>query len=284
MTTAPTTEPTQTRIHRVTGAGGLQLRVDETGNPAGRPVLFLHGVSQNRLAWRKQLHSDLADDHRLLAMDLRGHGASDRAADAYKDSAAWAQDVNAVIKSLNLERPILSGWSYGGVVICDYLRHFGQDAVGGIHLINATTRLGEPALPFLGPRFVSLIPGLCSPDVEESTSTLEAFMMTLTREKLSPEDFYLFLGSNTVVAPRGPSRPPEPDRRQRRPAHPARHAGAGHPRAGRRSRAPIDGRAPRTRHPARAGLLLRRRGTRNILGRPRPIQRRAAGIRRLVVT
>jgi non-heme chloroperoxidase len=201
MTTAPTTEPTQTRIHRVTGAGGLQLRLDETGNPAGRPVLFLHGVSQNRLAWRKQLHSDLADDHRLLAMDLRGHGASDRAADAYKDSTAWAQDVNAVIKSLNLERPILSGWSYGGVVICDYLRHYGQDAVGGIHLINATTRLGEPALPFLGPRFVSLIPGLCSPDVEESTSTLEAFMTTLTREKLSPEDFYLFLGSNTVVAP-----------------------------------------------------------------------------------
>jgi pimeloyl-ACP methyl ester carboxylesterase len=30
--------------------------------------------------------------------------------------------VDAVIKSLNLERPILSGWSYGGVVICDYLR------------------------------------------------------------------------------------------------------------------------------------------------------------------
>jgi non-heme chloroperoxidase len=202
MTTAPTTDPTQTRIRRVTGAGGLQLRVDETGNPAGRPVLFLHGVSQNRLAWRKQLHSDLADDHRLLAMDLRGHGASDRPADAYKDSAAWANDVDAVIKSLNLERPILSGWSYGGVVICDYLRHCGQDEVGGIHLVSATSRLGEPALRFLGPQFVSLVPGLCSLDVDESTATLEAFMMTLTSEKMSPEDFYFFLGHNAVVPPR----------------------------------------------------------------------------------
>jgi pimeloyl-ACP methyl ester carboxylesterase len=202
MTTAPTTDATPTRIRNVTGAGGVQLRVDETGNPSGRAVLFLHGVSQNRLAWRKQLHSDLADDHRLVAMDLRGHGESDGPADAYKDSAAWAQDVHAVIKSLDLEQPILSGWSYGGVVICDYLRHYGQNAVGGIHLVDATTRLGEPALPFLAPQFVSLIPGLCSPDVEESTSTLKAFMTILTCEKLSPEDFYLFLGYNTVVAPR----------------------------------------------------------------------------------
>jgi non-heme chloroperoxidase len=69
-----------------------------------------------------------------------------------------------------LERPILSGWSDGGVVICDDLRHYGQDAVGGIHLVNAVTRLGEPALPFLGPRFMSLVPGLCSPDVDESTA------------------------------------------------------------------------------------------------------------------
>jgi non-heme chloroperoxidase len=201
MAMAQTSDTTETRTHRVTGAGGVQLHVEETGNRAGRPVLFLHGVSQNRLAWRKQLHSDLTDDLRLVAMDLRGHGASDHPADAYRDSAAWAQDVHAVISSLGLQRPILSGWSYAGVVICDYLRHYGHDAVSGIHLVDATSRLGKPALPFLGPRFVSLIPGLCSLDVDESTAALEAFMTTLTSEKLAPEDFYLFLGYNTVVPP-----------------------------------------------------------------------------------
>ena len=47
-----------------------------------------------------------------------------------------------------------------------------------------------------------LVPGLCSPDVDESTATLTAFMTTLTCENLSPEDFYLFLGYNAVVPPR----------------------------------------------------------------------------------
>jgi pimeloyl-ACP methyl ester carboxylesterase len=201
MATTQTFDETATRVHRVTGGGGVQLHVEETGNRAGRPVLFLHGISQNRLTWSKQMYSDLARDHRLVAMDLRGHGDSDRPADAYGDSAMWARDVDAVIRSLGLERPILTGWSYAGMVVCDYLRHCGEDAVGGVHLVGAASRLGEPATPFLGPRFVALLPGLCSADVDESAASLEAFMAIMTSEKLSPEDSYFFLGFNTVVPP-----------------------------------------------------------------------------------
>jgi hypothetical protein len=34
-------------------SGGIQLYVEETGNPEGRPILFIHGFSQSRLAWSK---------------------------------------------------------------------------------------------------------------------------------------------------------------------------------------------------------------------------------------
>ena len=55
--------------HRIIGGGGTQLHVIETGNPKGRPILFIHGFSQCWLAWSRQLKSDLADDYRLIAMD-----------------------------------------------------------------------------------------------------------------------------------------------------------------------------------------------------------------------
>jgi non-heme chloroperoxidase len=59
--------------HTITGGGGVQLHVVETGDPNGRPILFIHGFSQCWLAWSRQLHSDLADRYRLVAMDMRGH-------------------------------------------------------------------------------------------------------------------------------------------------------------------------------------------------------------------
>ena len=65
--------------HRITGGGGIRLHLVETGNSRGRPILFIHGFSQCWLAWSRQLNSDLADDYRLVAMDMRGHGLSEQA-------------------------------------------------------------------------------------------------------------------------------------------------------------------------------------------------------------
>ena len=59
--------------HSIIGGGGIRIHFVETGNPRGRPILFIHGFSQCRLAWQRQLTSDLTRDYRLVAMDLRGH-------------------------------------------------------------------------------------------------------------------------------------------------------------------------------------------------------------------
>jgi pimeloyl-ACP methyl ester carboxylesterase len=109
--------------------------------------------------------------------------------------------VDAVITSLGLERPILTGWSYGGVVICDYLDRYGEDAIGGVHLVGAVSRLGEPVIPFMGPRFLAALPGLFSADAEESMTALRDFVRLLTVDELDPADSYLMLGSAAAVPP-----------------------------------------------------------------------------------
>jgi non-heme chloroperoxidase len=188
--------------HKVTGGGGLQLYVEETGNPNGRPILFIHGFSQCRLAWSKQMDSDLAQDFRLVAMDIRGHGLSEKPREAYNDPKLWADDVQAVIQTLGLDRPILSGWSYGGVIICDYLRFYGEDRIGGINLVGAVTKLGtDAALAVIGPDLLANVQGLFSADVEESVRTIQTFLRLCVYEEPSPRDFYFFLGYNMIVPP-----------------------------------------------------------------------------------
>src|SRR5262245_39863349 len=166
-----------TKSSMVTGGAGVRLHLTETGNPSGRPLLFIHGFSQCSLAWQRQMQSDLADTFRLVALDLRGHGLSDKPRDGYADSRLWADDINAVINTLDLERPVLCGWSYGPLVILDYIRHYGEAQIGGINIVGGITKLGsEAAMAALDPRFVSCVPGFFSSDAEESVRALEALL------------------------------------------------------------------------------------------------------------
>ena len=159
------------KSHRITGGGGIQLHAVETGNPKGRPILFLHGLSQCWLSWSRQMSSDLADDYRLVSMDLRGHGLSDRPREGYTDSKLWAEDVNAAIHALSLDHPILCGFSYGPLVILDYLRHYGDDGIGGLNFVGGVTRLGtDEAVAVLTPAFLSLVPGFFATDVEGASA------------------------------------------------------------------------------------------------------------------
>ncbi len=190
------------RSRTVAGGGGTSLYLEETGRADGRPILFIHGFSQCRLAWTKQLRSDLADEFRLVAFDLRGHGQSAKPHDAYGDSRLWADDVAAVIAALRLVRPVLVGWSYAGMIICDYLRHYGEENVAGVNLVGARTRLGTPdAVAETGPDYLPLRPRLFSADVGESIAGLESFITLCTFRPLPPEEYYLFLGFNAAVPP-----------------------------------------------------------------------------------
>jgi len=152
------------------------------------------------MCWSRQLTSDLADTFRLVAVDLRGHGLSDKPIGSYGDSKLWAEDVHAVIRALNLDHPVLCGWSYGPLVILDYIRHYGEDAIRGANFIGGVTKLGsEEAASVLTPGFLALIPGFFSVDTQESVSALASLVRMCFASDLTDEEFYLMLGFNVSV-------------------------------------------------------------------------------------
>ena len=187
--------------HRITGGGGVQLHVVEAGNSRGRPILFIHGFSQCSLSWSRQLNSGLADDHRLVAVDLRGHGLSDKPSDGYGDSRLWADDIDAVIRTLGLEQPILCSWSYGFPAL-DYVRHYGDNGIAGLQLVGAITKLGtEDAMSVITPECLSLVPGFFATNVDESVRSLESLLRLCFPREPSAEDLYLMLGYSVSVPP-----------------------------------------------------------------------------------
>jgi len=157
--------------HRVvTTADGVQIHVVETGDPAGRPIVFVHGISQSWRSWAGQLGDPgLAARYRLVALDLRGHGESAGAYGAldpggrplgllagerYDDgtmegaSRLWAHDLDAAIGALGLADAVLVGWSYGGAVVQGYLlTHGGLGAAGQAVLFATVPVIMSPGSP-----------------------------------------------------------------------------------------------------------------------------------------
>ncbi|HEY8092881.1 MAG TPA: alpha/beta hydrolase [Acidimicrobiales bacterium] len=189
-------------VHTVLGGDGLALHVREWGPPDGPPVLFVHGWSGNQMCWRHQVDSALVEEFRVVALDLRGHGMSDRPLDAgrYQDARLWAADIAAVIEQLNLDRPTLVGWSYGGFVICDYLRAYGESAVSAINFVGAAVNLNE-RFDDIGPAFLSNAPGGADPDLPTRIAALRRFWRSMSADPLDSTDFETGLCGSVSVPP-----------------------------------------------------------------------------------
>src|SRR2546423_766961 len=121
------------RVQDVRGGGGVRLHAREWGNERAPALLLIHGWSQSDLCWTKQVAGELADRFRVVTFDLRGHGLSEKPSGLkhYADEQQWADDVAAVIEQTGLERPVLVAWSYGGFVVADYLRAYGDGGISG---------------------------------------------------------------------------------------------------------------------------------------------------------
>lgn len=149
------TEHQAGRVHRVLGSGGVGLHVRDWGGENARSILFIHGWSASYLSWREQFDSALRDRFRIVCLDLRGHGFSDKPLDSemYKTGAHWADDIAAVMIALGLRRPVLVGWSYGGYVIGDYLARHGTKNVGAVNFVGGAVISSNPPV-HVGKRFI----------------------------------------------------------------------------------------------------------------------------------
>jgi pimeloyl-ACP methyl ester carboxylesterase len=90
------------------------------------------------------MNSELADTFRLVAMDMLGvMGSRTSLATNTAIQSCGADDVHAVIEALQLDRPVLCGWSYGPLVILDYIRHYGENSIRGLNFVGGVTKLGS---------------------------------------------------------------------------------------------------------------------------------------------
>ena len=192
------------QIHTVEGGGGLKLHVREWEKPNAQAILFIHGWSQNHLCWSKQFESPLADDFRLVAMDIRGHGQSEAPLDveSYTTGALWADDVKNVIEALKLDRPVLVGWSYAGFIISDYIRRYGDDAIAGVNFVGAAVGIGEQWFGTrIGPGFLEYAPLSCSEDQTVALKAIRDFLHVCFVKPIAAEDMELAMGWNMLVHP-----------------------------------------------------------------------------------
>lgn len=93
---------------------GVRLAAEAHGPEIGPPLLLLHGGGQTRGAWGATAQALARRGFRAVALDLRGHGESDWAADGGYSLDRFAADLRAVAATL-ARPPVLVGASLGGL-------------------------------------------------------------------------------------------------------------------------------------------------------------------------
>lgn len=123
------------RRHTVSTSHGV-LAVEERGEH-GLPVLFIHGNSSCRAVFDGQLNGPLAARHRLIAIDLPGHGESGDALDPIRTYTrpGFAEAACEVLEQLDVRNVAVVGWSLGGHVGIEMLAT--SSRVCGLMIVGA---------------------------------------------------------------------------------------------------------------------------------------------------
>lgn len=115
---------------------GTSLFYKEWG--AGEPILFLNSLGMSAQMWDYQFAFMADQGFRCIGFDRRGHGRSDEPAQGY-DYDTFADDVAALIETLDLRALTLVGHSMAGGELVRYLTRHGRDRVARLVLLAPTT-------------------------------------------------------------------------------------------------------------------------------------------------
>jgi pimeloyl-ACP methyl ester carboxylesterase len=153
----------------VTLSNGVAVRIAESGAEGATPVLLVHGWGASLYMWRDWFAPLAERGYRVIALDLPGHGLSDKPSEAgqYRLESLTAT-VREVIASTGLARPHVVAQSMGGTIALE-LAVSGDPALGRLVLVNpacfgrvhllplaqhASPKVVEPVLAKLVPRWI----------------------------------------------------------------------------------------------------------------------------------
>ena len=148
---------------------GMRIRVVERGEPTSPPVLLVHGFGCSVFVFRRNMPALADAGFRAIAVDLKGHGLSDKpvAPDEYTIESL-VEHLREILDALELERPALAGHSLGGSLIYHFAATYRDRArclgllspvgLSGVRLMwlyrALTPRLLTPLLQQIKPRLI----------------------------------------------------------------------------------------------------------------------------------
>jgi len=118
----------------ITSKDGTQIYYKDWGS--GPVVTFSHGWPLNADAWDGQMHFLAHQGFRVIAHDRRGHGRSEQAS-SNNDMNGYADDLAALIETLDLKNIAMVGHSTGGGEVVRYMGRHGTKRVAKAVLIGA---------------------------------------------------------------------------------------------------------------------------------------------------
>ncbi len=171
-----------------TPSGPLKLAVIESGQ--GRPILLLHGFATSSYTWHAIL-PELSKNHRVIAIDLRGFGASDKPLDDHYSIQDQTEAVQAFIEQENLRDLTVIGHSFGGGITLTLALNAAQERkprIRNIVLID-TIAYRQPIpiffrllqIPMVGDIGMTLVP----PEIQAGQGLRLAYY---DRDKISGQD------------------------------------------------------------------------------------------------
>ncbi len=107
-------------------------------------LVLIHGYGVHSGIW-DQTTQELAQSYQVLTLDLRGHGQSDKPHEGYSVKV-FAEDIHQLLTQLNIDNPILIGWSLGGYIAQYYTTHYPTKKL--ILACTSPTWVPEEGFPF----------------------------------------------------------------------------------------------------------------------------------------
>ena len=122
-----------------THAGGGVRRDTMSDAP---PYLLVHGLASNARLWDGVARGLAGAGRRSAAVDLRGHGRSDKPDSGY-DFATVSADLHDLVAALGFDRPVLAGQSWGGGVVLDFAVRYPESTRGVVLVDGGLTDLRD---------------------------------------------------------------------------------------------------------------------------------------------
>jgi non-heme chloroperoxidase len=161
-------------MNYVTTRDGTRIFYKDQGR--GVPVVFSHGWPLNADAWDPQMLYLLQQGYRVVAHDRRGHGRSSLLASGH-DMDTYADDLAAVLETLNLRDVTLVGHATGGGEVARYVGRHGTRRVVKVVLISAIPPLVLRAGQHPAGTPVSVLDGLLHNTVHERARFFNALAL-----------------------------------------------------------------------------------------------------------